>query len=78
MGVWPERGGVLWRARRLCLVFLDLLGWLIFLELSAVARYDGHVGSIDQVGLLGTAGADVSASKQPTGVHERGSTRVEK
>lgn len=57
---WAERGP-LWRARRLCLVVLDLFGWLIFLELAAMARYDGHVSAVDHSGLLRAAGAVVLA-----------------
>lgn len=49
--------GALWRARRFGLLLLDLGGWLVFLELAAVARYDGHLGAVDQGHLLITAAA---------------------
>lgn len=54
---WGMPRGALWRARRLCLMMLDLIGWLIFLELATIARFDGRLDAVDQFDLFSTAGA---------------------
>ncbi len=45
----------LWRRRRIVLAFSDLLVWFVFLELGAIARFDGAIGQVNQRNLALTA-----------------------
>lgn len=45
----------LWRRRRLVLAVSDLVVWIVFLELGAIARFDGDIGQVNQRNLALTA-----------------------